>query len=113
MIGDRIKNFRLAKGLSLRQLETKSSVSNVLISRYETGKAVPPPKALGRIAEALGVSIAQLNSENNESAFFNEEKFKTKLSKLHKLSTADKKIIEGVLDSFLKGWEIQNLANKD
>ena len=102
----------MSKGLSLRDLEEKSSISNVLISRYEMGKASPPIKTIGMLADGLGVSIEELRSENDDTQFFDEKKFKSKLEKALKLGTNDKKVIEGVLDSFIKNWEIQNLANK-
>lgn len=55
MIGDKLRSFRLAKNLTIRELADKVGVSHVMISSYENGKANPRPKVLQRIAEVFGV----------------------------------------------------------
>ncbi|MBI4640018.1 MAG: helix-turn-helix domain-containing protein, partial [Candidatus Tectomicrobia bacterium] len=54
-IGKRIKQARLAAGLSLRQLADEVGVSAMAISKYERDLDVPSSGVLLRLARALGV----------------------------------------------------------
>lgn len=57
MIGDRIKQARLAERLSMDALVAKMGnfVTKQAISKYENGKSIPSPETLIKIADALGV----------------------------------------------------------
>lgn len=55
MIGERIKQARIAAGLSLRTLAERAGVSAMAISKYETGKSTPSSGVLLALAKALGV----------------------------------------------------------
>ena len=59
MVGQRIKQARIAAGLSLRQLadETDNYVSAQVIHKYELGKSAPGSDVLLRLAKALGVKV--------------------------------------------------------
>jgi Zn-dependent peptidase ImmA (M78 family) len=59
MIGERIKQARVAAGFSLRQLAevTNNYVSAQVIHKYELGKVVPGSDVLIKIAKALGVKV--------------------------------------------------------
>ena len=60
-----MKRFRLARGMSLGDLETAidRSVSSQTLSKYERGKLQPTVKTLNQIAVALGVKSVQLWGE--------------------------------------------------
>lgn len=62
MIGQRIKQLRLARGLSLDALaaELGGAVTKQALSKYEVGKAHPSPRVLTLLAGALGVKASQL-----------------------------------------------------
>ena len=57
-----MKRFRLARGMSLRNLEAAINglVSSQTLSKYERGKLQPTATTLNQIAAALGVKSAQL-----------------------------------------------------
>lgn len=59
MLGDRIKQARIGKGLSLRGLSEKTGnyVSAQVIHKYELGKAIPGSDVLIHLAKALDVKI--------------------------------------------------------
>jgi Zn-dependent peptidase ImmA (M78 family)/transcriptional regulator with XRE-family HTH domain len=59
MLGDRIKQARIASGLSLRQLAEKTDhyVSAQVIHKYELGKSTPGSDVLIRLARALDVKV--------------------------------------------------------
>lgn len=59
-IGTRLRDARLARGLSLRGLAQELGVSASLISQIETGKTQPSVSTLYAIVSVLGVSIDEL-----------------------------------------------------
>lgn len=63
-IGARIKELRIARGLTLDELANASAVSRAMISRIERAEASPTASLLSRLCAALGLSL---------SAFFAEE----------------------------------------
>lgn len=62
MIGQRIKQLRLARGLSLDALAAAlgGAVTKQALSKYELGKAQPSPRMLTLLAGVLGVKASQL-----------------------------------------------------
>lgn len=69
-IGDRIKKLRKAKGLSLMQLANKLIVSDMTLSKIETGKTKSITIELGKkLCSALDVSFSDLfEIDRNEEA---------------------------------------------
>jgi transcriptional regulator with XRE-family HTH domain len=65
MIDKRLKQLRLAQGLSLDGLVARmgSFISKQALSKYELGKAKPTPVVLNKLASALGVKAAYLWAE--------------------------------------------------
>jgi Zn-dependent peptidase ImmA (M78 family)/DNA-binding XRE family transcriptional regulator len=65
MIGARLRQARLAAGLSLEELASKLErpVTRQALSKYETSKAQPPSATLVDLARALGVRVSRLLSE--------------------------------------------------
>jgi transcriptional regulator with XRE-family HTH domain len=59
-LGARIKSLRLERELQQRQLAEKASLTPSMVSQIESGRLTPSLNTLGRIAAALGVSIASL-----------------------------------------------------
>src|SRR5687768_7266846 len=59
-IGRRIAAAREGRGWSQAQLAAELGVTNVTISRYESGQRQLSTGALDRVANALGVSLAEL-----------------------------------------------------
>lgn len=71
MLGQRIKQFRLAKGYSLDELvaTTGGIVSKVSLSKYERNLMKPSNKVLTAIARALGVKVINLGIPSIEIEF--------------------------------------------
>jgi transcriptional regulator with XRE-family HTH domain len=59
-LGRRIKMLRVARGLTLKDLEERGGISATHVSEIERGKASPTVGALGRIARALNLRPATL-----------------------------------------------------
>lgn len=59
-MGDRLREARRARGLSLRRLAVMVGVSPSLISQVETGRAKPSVNTLYALANELGISLDTL-----------------------------------------------------
>jgi transcriptional regulator with XRE-family HTH domain len=59
-LGERIRELREAKDLSLREFATKLDLSAAFVSDIELGRRYPSGKVLGDIAKALGTSVEEL-----------------------------------------------------
>jgi transcriptional regulator with XRE-family HTH domain len=62
-LGGRLRRARRSKRLRLADVAVAVGCSESLLSKIETGKAMPSLRMLHRIALALGTSIAELYSE--------------------------------------------------
>lgn len=63
MIGDRISYFRRIKGLKQIELAKLIGVAPQAISSWERNTSRPNPLRYSKIAEALGVSVSDLDSD--------------------------------------------------
>jgi transcriptional regulator with XRE-family HTH domain len=59
-LGDRIRKFRLARGLTQTELGKLVGGSQRVITYYEVRGVSPPPDLLVKIADALDVSLDEL-----------------------------------------------------
>lgn len=59
-IGKRIAEIRRERGLSQEELAELAMLHRVTVAKYETGQVEPGALAIGRIADALGVSVDEL-----------------------------------------------------
>ena len=63
LIATRLQALRQQHALSLGQLAERSGVSKAMISRIERAESSPTAALLGRLAAALGVTLAELLAE--------------------------------------------------
>ena len=70
--GTRLREARLAAGLSQSELEELSGIPKARLSRYENGHVEPSIQTLNRLARALNVSEASLLGDERAAmeAFF-------------------------------------------
>lgn len=66
-IGDKIKKFRTARGLSQKQLAIMAGMSEPAIRNYELGNRQPNEKQLQKIAGALEISPFAISDPDIES----------------------------------------------
>ncbi|MER3446897.1 MAG: Cro/Cl family transcriptional regulator [Candidatus Dadabacteria bacterium] len=64
-IGQRIKKFRLEKGITQRELATRASLSKGYISQLEKGLTLPSLPNLKEILDVLGITLSEFFSEKN------------------------------------------------
>jgi DNA-binding XRE family transcriptional regulator len=67
-IGDRLRQARLAKGVSLREFARSVGVSPSLVSQIERGRAVPSVGTLYAMVMNLGLSLDELFFESTSQA---------------------------------------------
>ena len=75
--GDMIKELRMKRNLTQKELATELGVSDKTISKWETGKGLPDIGMVEDLANVLNVSIAELftgNIVNNENVSANMRK---------------------------------------
>lgn len=63
-IGEKIREFRELKGLSIRQLAEEAGCSPSLVSQLENNRVDPSISTLKKIAKALGVNIVDFFMED-------------------------------------------------
>lgn len=59
-LGERLRQARLARSLSLRELAERSGLSRAFLSQVEHEKVSPSVASLSKIAEALGITMSEL-----------------------------------------------------
>lgn len=67
-IGENIREIRLKQNLKQSELAEKAEISRVAIGNYERGDRNPNIQTLTKIANALGVEIWELTSDNKDRA---------------------------------------------
>ena len=67
-LGEKIRDLREAKRLSVRELGRRADVSPSFLSGIEGGSRYPSVQALERLAEELGVSSTALRKLDNRSS---------------------------------------------
>jgi HTH-type transcriptional regulator, competence development regulator len=92
LLGEFLKRLREKKGVSLRDVENDTGISNAYLSQLETGerKKLPSPDRLKKLASYYNVSIQELLQkagyyENNDI----EETYEQKIDNLFKYVTND------------------------
>ena len=67
-LGERIKQQRLAAGLSQEKLAELMDVSRQAVTKWESGKAAPSTEKLFKLAELFGTTVDLLLEQGQESA---------------------------------------------
>ncbi len=70
--GEKIKQLRLKKGLTQKQLGDICEMADSAIRRYENNRANPKIETIQKIAEALDVDYWEIIGFNNISVVLNE-----------------------------------------
>ncbi|MFR1944193.1 MAG: helix-turn-helix domain-containing protein [Faecalimonas umbilicata] len=60
MLGDQIKKYRKEKKMSQEELAIPLNVVRQTVSKWENNLSVPDAELLIRLAEVLGISVAEL-----------------------------------------------------
>ena len=77
MLNERLKNLRLAKGMTLQQVADAFGISAASVASWEKGKNQPDSRKLSKIAEFLGSSVEFLLNGAGESQLAHLESIET------------------------------------
>ena len=109
-LSQRIKKIRKAKNLSQKDLTTAIGMGAAQYSRIENGKTDPSVSTLEKIAQALGVTLAELFADENQVFEVNSGD-KTLMEKVKLLESLDEKerhSLFTVLDAFVSKKRLKN-----
>ena len=67
-----LKRIRTERGMSQEEFATFLGTSKQNISRYELGEVSPKISTAAKMAEKLGITIAQLNGDDSQSSTYTE-----------------------------------------
>ncbi|ARC32105.1 MULTISPECIES: helix-turn-helix domain-containing protein [Bacillus] len=103
--GEKLKELRVNKGLTVNQLALYSDVSSSQISRIENGKrGIPKPETIKKLAEALQVHYEELM----EAAGYVEKNNETTPKPIPPLSEKDELDIAKRMDEIKKDLQNQD-----
>jgi transcriptional regulator with XRE-family HTH domain len=73
MLNERLKNLRLAKGLTLQQVGDVFNISPASVASWEKGKNQPDSRKLSQLADVLGTSVEYLINGSSASHLTDQE----------------------------------------
>jgi transcriptional regulator with XRE-family HTH domain len=103
-LGDRIRRFRLAKGLTQTELAKLLGVPQQTVTYYEVRGVSPPPQLLVAIADALDVSTDVLLGrkkapDRGESEPMGSARRQHRLKRLGELPPHDQEAVFKIIDA--------------
>jgi transcriptional regulator with XRE-family HTH domain len=112
-IGDNIKKIRVAKNLSQKEVTVSANLDTAQYSRIENGKTDPSVNTLEKIANALGVSLADLFSATEELKEINsyDKSIMEKVTLMETLNKLEKQTIYTMLDAFVGKKKLKDALN--
>ncbi len=111
-----LTNLRKIRGLTQRQLAETMAVSQPVIARWESGKAVPNQENLQRIAEALQTTVEAISGGSNDPygplpQTREDQELVELFSQAHRLSGRDREALKAVLEAMLTRSRVQEAIN--
>lgn len=118
-IADNIKRLREKYGLTQSELGAIAGVSDKAVSSWEKGNANPRMGALEKIASHFGISKADIIDDIDDlpddyldeeakaiaQVLYNRPELKILFETTQKVSSDDLKVIQNVVDGFIKKYE--------
>lgn len=104
-LGDRIRRFRIARGLTQAELAARIDVPQQTITYYEVRGVSPPPELLVAIADALDVSTdillgrKKVPEREGEGAPATSVQRQKHLKRLDELPPHDQKAVFKIIDA--------------
>jgi len=113
-LGERIKTLRTEHGWSQGELAQKVGTDARQISRYENSRITPSVDVLGRIAEALDVSLDHLVFEDIPRRPLHtaaDDALGDRLAGIAELDTPEREILGGVIDALLTKTRLRAITS--
>lgn len=103
-LSEKITKLKKLKGLSQVDLSEATGISRDAISKYERGDAMPSVEYAKRIADALGVSLDYLVSDDDTEQVLDNETV-TRIKDIQKLPDTEKDKIFSVIDALVRDYK--------
>lgn len=103
-LSEKITKLKKLKGMSQVDLANATKISRDAISKYERGDAVPSVEYAKRIADALGVSLDYLVSEDDKEEVLDNETIR-RVREIQKLPELEKDKIYSVIDALVRDFK--------
>lgn len=111
---ERLKELRIARGLSQARVAELLEVSPRVYHRWESGQAIPRLETAAKIADILGVSIDELIGREPVSADIHVKnpRLHSLYHEIDALSDADQDALAILLDALVKRSKLDQLLAK-
>jgi transcriptional regulator with XRE-family HTH domain len=103
-LGEKISKLKKAKKLSQIELAKITGISRDAISKYERGDVSPSVEYAKRIAEALGVSLDYLVSNDDQEEVLDNQAVK-RIKDIQSLPTDEQDKVFSVLDALVRDFK--------
>tara|TARA_B110000967_G_C18431770_1_gene338905 strand:- start:131 stop:493 length:363 start_codon:yes stop_codon:yes gene_type:complete len=102
-VAERIKKIRKAKNLSQKEVTAAINMGAAQFSRIENGKTDPSISTLEKIAQALGVTLAELFADDGQPTEVNstDKTLMEKVKLMESLEEEEKQTLFTMLDAFV------------
>ena len=102
-IGDRIKDIRLAKNLSQKEVISAIGMGAAQYSRIENGKTDPSISTVEKITQALGISLSELFADEDILSEVNssDKTLMEKVKLMESLDEEERNTLYNILDAFV------------
>lgn len=109
-IGENIKRVRVAKNLSQKEVTIASKLDTAQYSRIENGKTDPSVSTLEKIAQAMGLTLAELFAWGEEVKDLHsvDKSLMEKVTLLEALPEEERNTIFIMLDAFVGKRKLKN-----
>ena len=102
--GEKITKLKKAKKMSQVTLAEKTGISRDAISKYERGDTVPSVDYAKRIADALGVSLDYLVSDNDNEDVLDNITL-NRIKEIQVLPESEKDKIYSIIDALIRDFK--------
>lgn len=103
-LSEKITKLKKLKGLSQVDLSEATGISRDAISKYERGDAMPSVEYAKRIADALGVSLDYMVSDDDKEEVLDNDTV-NRIKDIQKLPDTEKDKIFSVIDALVRDYK--------
>lgn len=94
-----IRQIRLARGMTQKQLAELVDVSESMISQYESGKKSPSNETLLKLGEALDCSVSDILDDRKAFDFALSTLERDLIQKYRAMDERGRRVVEAVIDA--------------
>lgn len=110
-IGAKIRKLRKERNLTQAQLGERAGVEIHSVTRYESGRVRPRAKLLQRFADALGVTVEELQAdEPAPSLGIKDPELLDQFRQVDQLNESDKTALKRIIQAVIIKNQVQDLT---